>query len=139
MILEKIKDLYSCSEINQEQLYPLQKWFNEVINKNYDELNLCDVLKMLRQKMFLELAVNKAIYFLLDDPFVGELYEGQLFETLTELEYNFHTEDIARLKEIVSNAKSLTNYHNWTYESESDEFLRIVYKMNMKLHHYSQV
>ena len=51
MILEKIKDLYSCSEINQEQLFPLQKWFNEVINKNYDELNLCDVLKMLRQKM----------------------------------------------------------------------------------------
>ena len=50
----KIKEIYNCVAIvSNEELYPLQKWYNQLIEKTIDEITIADVLKMIRQKEWL--------------------------------------------------------------------------------------
>lgn len=41
------------------------------------EITVADVLRMIRQKQFINLAMSKAIKFLRDDIFIGETYDGE--------------------------------------------------------------
>ena len=64
----KIKDIYDCvAIISDEELYPLQKWYNQLIDKTLSEITVADALRMIRQKQFINLAMSKAIKFLQDD------------------------------------------------------------------------
>ncbi|NBJ99785.1 hypothetical protein D5282_21445 [bacterium 1xD8-48] len=75
--MRKIKDIYDCVDIiSQEELYPLQKWYNQLIDKTTFEITVADVIRMIRQKQFISLAMSKAIKFLQDDVFIGEAYDG---------------------------------------------------------------
>lgn len=38
---------------------------------------MADVLRMIRQKQFIKLAISKAIEFLQNDVFIGETYDGE--------------------------------------------------------------
>ena len=83
----KIKEIYNCISIaSNEELYPLQKWYNQLIEKTIAEITVADVLRMIRQKEFTNLAMSKAINFLQEDVFVGESYEGELFEKVSEMD-----------------------------------------------------
>lgn len=74
----KIKDIYDCvAIISDEELYPLQKWYNQLIDKTLSEITVADVLRMIHQKQFINLAMSKAIKFLQDDVFIGESYDGE--------------------------------------------------------------
>ena len=64
----------------------MQKWYNQLIEKTIAEITVEDVLRMIRQKEFTNLAVSKAINFLKEDVFVVELYEGELLEKLSEMD-----------------------------------------------------
>lgn len=47
----KIKEIYNCMSIaSNEELYPLQKWYNQLIEKTIVEITVADVLRMIRQK-----------------------------------------------------------------------------------------
>ena len=60
----KIKEIYDCVAIvSDEELYPLQKWYNQLIDKTIPEVTVADVLRMIRQKQFVNLAMSKAIKF----------------------------------------------------------------------------
>lgn len=91
----KIKDIYDCEA--DEELYPLQKWYNQLIDKTLSEITVADVLRMIRQKMFIDLAMPKAIKFLQDDVFIGDLYDGQALANISEMDSSFllpYTEDL---------------------------------------------
>ena len=84
---KKLKELYDCQYIiSDEDLYPLQKWYNKLIDKSINEINIADVLRMLRQKVFIKLAMSKAIELLRENIFVGELYDGELLKKLSEFD-----------------------------------------------------
>ena len=47
----KIKDIYDCvAIISDKELYPLQKQYNQLIDKTIPEITVADVLRMIRQK-----------------------------------------------------------------------------------------
>lgn len=101
----KIKEIYNCMSIaSNEELYPLQKWYNQLIEKTIDEITVADVLRMIRQKKFTDLAMSKAINFLREDVFVGELYEGDLLEKVSEMDSSFLISYADDLKNIINNA-----------------------------------
>ena len=61
----KIKDIWGCSYIESEtELYPLQKWYNQLIDKKVSEIEISDVLRMIRQNEFIDIAIPKAVNFL---------------------------------------------------------------------------
>ena len=49
--MKKIKDLFKCEYIVSDgELYPLQKWYNQLIDKTISEVTVADVIRMMRQK-----------------------------------------------------------------------------------------
>lgn len=130
----KIKDIYDCvAIISDEELYPLQKWYNQLIHKTLSEITVADVLRMIRQKQFINLAMSKAIKFLHDDVFIGESYDGEMLEKISEMDSSFlmsYTED---LKSITKNALEKSVIHEWSYDGEKDEFKEIVNVIAKKL------
>lgn len=44
----KIKELYDyVAIISNEELYPLQKWYNQLIDKTPSEITVADVMRMI--------------------------------------------------------------------------------------------
>ena len=108
----KIKELYDCKYIiSDEELYPLQKWYNKIIDKTIDEITIADILRMIRQKEFCDLAVEKAVEFLQDNVFAGEIYDGQLLEKISEMSDPFLTKYSNKLKYILKDAMGKSETH----------------------------
>ena len=48
----KLKEIYEYDYIPDESdTYPLQEWFNAILEKTEDELTIADVCRMLRQSL----------------------------------------------------------------------------------------
>lgn len=126
----KIKELYNCGyetpEGTSEELYPLQKWYNQLIDKTIQEINREDVAKMLRQKIFPDLAMTKAIEFLQEDPFAGELYEGEILAAIAKQETSLLASYARELQDVLSDALRKMMAHEWLYDGEEEEFREIV-------------
>ena len=128
--IRKIKDIYDCAPlISDEELYPLQKWYNQLIDKTISEITVADVLRMIRQKQFIKLAMLKAIKFLQEDVFIGEAYDGEMLEKVSEMDSSFLISYADDLKNILE--KSVI--HEWAYDGEEDEFKEIVSIIAKKL------
>jgi len=130
----KIKEIYNCISIaSNEELYPLQKWYNQLIEKTIAEITVADVLRMIRQKEFTNLAMSKAINFLQEDVFVGESYEGELFEKISEMDSSFLISYADDLKNIINNALVKSKTRDWTYDGEEEEFKDMLNTLSKKV------
>ena len=124
---KKIKDIYGCNYIvSDEKLYPLQEWYNKLIDKSISEIEVSDVLRMIRQKEFVDLAVSKAVDFLQDNVFIGEMYEGELLEKVSGIELTSLSFYSDKLKDILSDALEKSREHEWLCDEEREEFEEIV-------------
>ena len=130
----KIKEIYDCvAIISDEELCPLQKWYNRLIDKIPSEISVADVLKMIRQKELINLAMSKAINFLQDDVFIGEAYDGEMLEKISEMDSSFLMSYADDLRNIIKNASEKSVIHEWLYDGEEDEFKNIVSIIAKKL------
>lgn len=118
---KKIKDIWGCSYIESEtELYPLQKWYNHLIDKKVSEIEVSDVLRMIRQNVFIDIAIQKAVNFLKENPFAGEMYEGELLEKMSKLERSALKQYIQELKEVLGVALINNKTHEWMEEERKD-------------------
>lgn len=46
------------------------------------ELEVSDITRMIRQEEFMDMAILKAIEYLKENPFIGEMYDGELLEKI---------------------------------------------------------
>ena len=130
----KIKEIYDCvAIISDEELYPLQKWYNQLIDKIPSEISVAGVLRMIRQKELINLAMSKAINFLQDDVFIGEAYDGEMLEKISEMDSSFLMSYADDLRNIIKNASEKSVIHEWLYDGEEDEFKNIVSIIAKKL------
>ena len=130
----KIKEIYNCISItSNEELYPLQKWYNQLIEKTIAEITVADVLRMIRQKEFTNLAMSKAISFLQEDVFAGESYEGELLEKVSEMDSSFLIPYADDLKNIINNALVKSETRDWTYDGEEEEFKDMIDALSTKV------
>ncbi len=129
-----IKEIYRCSAItSDEQLFPLQKWYNRLIEKTTDDIDVTDILRMLRQKVFVDLAIPTAIKLLQKDVYAGELYEGEVLEKLSEIENTLLIPFADELRDIVRCAIENCATHEWAYDGEDLEFKVILERLSEKI------
>lgn len=117
-------------EVNSiKQNSPLDIWFCEMVQKNVDELTIRDVSCMLRQEMYLDIAIPIAWWNIITNPFCGEMYEGQMIELLMRVFINN-----PELKEIESyimfqkNLEKVYEIHNWDNDYAKEEYKKIIMK-----------
>ena len=130
----KIKELYNCEyEVSEKELYPLQEWYNQLIDKTIQEITPGDVARMLRQEMFPGLAMTKAIELLQENPFAGELYEGEILAAIAGMENSSVISHTEELQIILKDASERIAAYEWTYDGEEDEFKEIVDSVARKI------
>lgn len=130
----KIKEIYDCAAIvSDEELYPLQKWYNQLIDKTIHEITVPDVLRMIRQKQLIDLAMSKAINLLKDDVFAGESYDGELFERVSELDGSFLVSYADDLRNIMKEVVEKCALHEWAYDGEEDELKQSLHLIEKKI------
>jgi len=131
---KRIKDIYNCEySISEGEVYPLQSWYAQLISKNLDELEVLDVVRMIRQNEFLDLAIFKAINYLNENTFVGDMYDGEVLENLSKLNIRFLIKYINELDNILKKALEENESHEWLCEEEKDEFEELVRKFLKKI------
>ena len=132
-----IKDIYDISfnldDVLQEDRCPMHEWYNNLINKTYDQLDLFDVTRMIIQKIYLELAVTKAVSFVRENPFCGQRYEGELLELLYKLDICYLEKCKETLKEVLDDALKQNKVYEWLCEEERVEFSDLVKCFSQKL------
>ena len=130
----KIKDIYMCKSIEVDgELYLLQEWFNQLIDKKLTELEVSDITRMIRQKEFMDSAILKAIDYLKEDPFIGEMYDGELLEHLSSINVDSLTNYIEEIKSILSNATKKNDEYPWLLDEERIEFAEIIKEFRNKI------
>ena len=77
---------------------------------------------MIRQKVFVDLAVWKTMEFLENNIFAGEMYDGELLEKILEMDTDFLKTYSARLETILKNIVNKSAEHEWSYKGEREEF-----------------
>lgn len=131
---KKIKELYGCNYIvSDEKLYPLQKWYNRLLDKTVSHIDVSDVSRMMRQKEFIDLAISKAINFLKGNVFSGDMYEGEILEKLLEVDNCNLVIYSNELKRILSSALEESEKHEWLCKEEKEDFEKVVRKLISKI------
>lgn len=130
----KIKEIYDCQYIvSTGELYPLQKWYNQLIDKQINEITVPDVIRMIRQEEFVDLAISKAVDFLKENVFIGEAYDGQIIEKISGVDIFFLTPYLDDFKNILKTALEKSAIHEWSYDGEKEEFEEMVSSLLRKL------
>jgi len=111
----------------------LVKWYNHLIDKTYETLDIEDVAKMLRQDILYEVAVEKSVDLFLEDPYDGEYEDGDLLNLLISLELNkINKSIIQRFKAILKSLQS--EYVEFEWEEELKEgYRKNIDRMILKL------
>ncbi len=133
---KKIKDIYKCKSIPySNEVYNLEVWYNQLIEKKFCEITLKDVLIMFRQDLFTEIAFKKAIVILKNNPLAGEMYEGELLEKLLDeknekLTFKYKND----IQTILEKGKNASEDYIWINQDEKNEYLSIIenYELNFK-------
>lgn len=80
-----LKELFDYSFIEKPET-SLAKSFNKILNKEPDELSVEDICILIRQEMFLDISIPKAIEMIKNDPSSGDNYEYGLLYNLAHME-----------------------------------------------------
>lgn len=115
-----------------ERTSPLGKWFYEMVQKSVDELTLSDVLRMLRQEVYLDIAIPIACTKVLEDPFCGEMYVGEMIDLLTrvfisnpdEKKQDFYTK-------FTEEVQQKWETFEWENDHEKDEYKKLLIQFSL--------
>ena len=135
-----LKEIYEYDLVpDEDHQYSLDEWFNSIMSKTVDELTIADICRMLRQKICSAVAIGKAIDMLNDDPFVGELYEGQLMITLYNAKEKYLCKRYDDIEPLLDKAALKSKTHDWVSEYEKFEYLRTLEAFAKKIRESKEV
>lgn len=129
---ELIKDKYNLKEIDKTN-DSLEIWYNDMINKTEVELSLLDINRMFRQNILVELALEKAVIELLNNPFAGESTNGDVLENMLLLNADLLRDKKDDFKLIIKKVDDNINNVAWWYPEEKDEYLELIQKLKKAL------
>jgi len=129
-----LKEIYEYDLIEDDGIdYTVDEWFNTIMAKTKDQLTVSDVSRMLRQKICSRVAIKRAIEFLNDDPFIGEMFEGQLMYNLYAGKEKYLKLFYHQMGPMLENAGLMAKSHHWGSEEERTEYMDIIAKFAQKI------
>ena len=85
--MKPLKEMYNLSH-DLSGNYGLIHWYNELIDKSYNDLTTADACKMIRQNILKNVATEKVIELFLNDPYDGEFFDGGLLDVVNSFDLN---------------------------------------------------
>ena len=132
-----LKEIYEYDLVpDDDHQFSLDQWFNSIMAKTVDELTIADVCRMLRQKICSAVAIGKAIDLLNKDPFIGDLYEGQLMMTLYNAKEKYLCKRYDDIEQLLDKAALMSKTHDWNSEYEKFDYLHTLESFGKKIREY---
>lgn len=103
------------------------------MDKSIQDITVADVLRMIRQNEFMDIAIQRAIELLKENPFIGEVYDGELIEKISGLEPSLLKSCIPDIRNTLADALKKGADHEWSYVGEWEEIKQVVEEMLTKL------
>lgn len=126
----KINEIYRCKVNKSINMSSLERWYNEVIQKDITKIGISDVLRMFRQNLFIEVAVKRAIEMLKQNPMLGEMYDGELLEKIcSEKIMKYLNEYKLDIADIIEKAEKRLIEYNWLIDKEKLEYCNYLKKI----------
>lgn len=123
--MSTLKELYNLQPDDSGLNTGLINWYNNVIDKTYDELDVADVAKMYRQGLMLDIAVERAIDLVLENPYDGEYNDGGLMELIATIDLNqVNCEKTAQLKSMIEKVSGEYKMFDWCTDDDMNNFKR---------------
>lgn len=122
--------IYQLKKVDLQELKhnsPLDQWFSQVVLKQVDGLLVGEIARMLRQGVFLDIAVPCAWNELLNDPFCGEMYEGELLASLT-VALSDHQQErrLSLYRVFIGEVERQIEAHEWADDGDRADFEKYV-------------
>ena len=122
-----LKDIYEYDLIpDVDTQNTLDEWFNSIMNKEVEELTVADIGRMLRQRICSVIAIGRAIEMLEEDPFTGELYEGQLMMNLCNAKEKYLCKRYDDIEPLLDAAALKSKEHEWCSDGERIDYIHTV-------------
>lgn len=119
-MLKKIKDIYQVQNLKGND--PLILWHNKVIDKFPYDLTIADVARCIRQNLFIDTVYEVLLSYLMQDLYIGDLYNGELMEKASEVERSVIISHEKIIKQILFKAREFINDYNWDDFEDKKEF-----------------
>lgn len=130
--IKSLRNIYGLKEDTSGFKSSLVTWYNEVIKKTYADLDARDVSKMMRQNILREIAIDKAIEILQEDPFIWELYDGDVLITtinfLNIIDIN-RNNNRKKLTSIIEISEESASKFEWTSDKAKKDFNKSIAKL----------
>ena len=81
-----IGNINKINELNQH--FPLEAWFESVLDVPIEDLEVEDICRAIRQKICIDQLLPKILTVLTEDPFTGKFYDGELIAALSTIAEN---------------------------------------------------
>lgn len=112
----------------------LQVWYNNLLSKTEKEIDIKDVLIMMRQNVYLDIAYNRATELLEIDPFIGELCDCELLSYISKSNLNeWNEEQLIKIKRAVDIVSENMELYNWKFDEDQFETYNVIKILKKKL------
>jgi len=132
--LKPLKEMYGLSYDSSGFNSGLITWYNQLIDKTYENLTVVDVCKMIRQNILVSVAIKKSMELFLRDPYDGEYSDGGLLGVLASLEID--SLDVLLVDKLKTAIKDINqNYvdFEWADDETKNQYAENIDKMCRKL------
>jgi len=127
--MSSLKELHNLSYDTSGFNSGLINWYNQLIDKTYNDLSVSDVCKMIRQDILKDIAIQKAVDLFICDPYCGEYYDGGLLDVLVSLDMKLiNIVTLEKLKTVLK-----TVYRTYAGFEWPDEDTKIQYMKNVEI------
>ena len=122
--MKTLGELYGLEkDVNPVLVTSLVEWYNRLVDKTVDELDIYDVTRMVRQNTLIEVAVFRAVDLFCSDPFAGEVSDGDLACFLVK-----HADIVRKsphfetLKKVVKEVQATYQEFDWDMEEDREQY-----------------
>ena len=118
-----LKEMYNLQYDTSGHNYGLIIWYNELLDKTYDDLIALDVYRMFTQDVIKNLAISKAIEMLLINPYDGYFYDGEFLALLVSSASSIKKEtNLSELKRTLQHVKQEYETFEWLDEESKRQY-----------------
>lgn len=116
----------------------LCKWYLNILDKTLENLDSFDLIRCIRQNIFVELVVFEIIKRMLKDnnPFFAEIDTVELTEKLSSVDSKIlevYKESLIKIINLIIDNDLINKSEIWIYEDEKDEYRTYLNKINQKI------